>query len=56
MIKLFALLPFLLSLIWWLYLKNNGWSIKEGKKGFIYILVLSGVIASFFTLMLYLTN
>ena len=51
MVRLIFLLPLLLCFIWWRYLVANGWSVEQGKKGFYYIIGLSGVIAAFFTLM-----
>ncbi|MBU2989419.1 hypothetical protein KO525_08530 [Psychrosphaera sp. B3R10] len=55
MIRLFFLLPLILCFIWWLYLKNKGWTIEQGKQGFYYIIGLTGVMAVFFGLM-YLLN
>ena len=43
-------------LIWLLYLRANGWSIKQGYKGFVYIAVISAVIAAFYTAMMFLTG
>ncbi|GAA0823550.1 hypothetical protein KO495_13525 [Colwellia sp. D2M02] len=56
MIKLFFLLPILMSLIWWWYLDNRGYSLKEGLKGFIYIALFNSVIIGFFTLMIFVTS
>ncbi|MCP1340465.1 hypothetical protein NJR55_12785 [Idiomarina sp. M1R2S28] len=56
MIRYFFIIPLLLSLFWLLYLRANGWSIKQGYKGFIYIAVLSAVIAAFYTTMMFLTG
>mgnify|MGYP003724279429 FL=1 len=56
MIRYFFLIPLLLSLLWLLYLKTNGWTIKQGYKGFVYIAVISAVIAAFYTAMMFLTG
>lgn len=56
MIRYFFLIPLLLSLLWLLYLKTNGWTIKQGYKGFVYIAVISEVIAAFYTAMMFITG
>lgn len=56
MTRYFFIIPLLLSLFWLLYLRANGWSIKQGYKGFIYIAIISGVIAAFYTTMMFLTG
>ncbi|SDF36049.1 hypothetical protein SAMN04515658_101272 [Idiomarina zobellii] len=56
MIRYFFLIPLLLSLLWLLYLKTNGWTIKQGYKGFVYIAVISAVIAAFYTAMMFITG
>ncbi len=56
MIRYFFLIPLLLSLLWLLYLKANGWTIKQGYKGFVYIAVISAVIAAFYTAMMFITG
>ncbi|WP_218311900.1 hypothetical protein [Alteromonas antoniana] len=56
MLKIIVLIPLVLSLLWFGYLKSNGYSLGQGKQGFTYILVISLVIAGFYTLMLYLTH
>lgn len=56
MTRYFFIIPLLLSLFWLLYLRTNGWSIKQGYKGFIYIAVFSAVIAAFYTTMMFLTG
>ena len=50
------LLPLILSLVWWAFLHYNGLSIKQGAKGFYWIIGLSSFLAAFFTLMIYLTR
>ncbi len=56
MIKLFFILPIIMSTIWWWYLDKHGYSLKEGLRGFIYILIFNTVIVLFFTLMIYITR
>lgn len=56
MTRYFFIIPLLLSLFWLLYLRANGWSIKQGYKGFIYIAVFSAVIAAFYTTMMFVTG
>ncbi len=56
MIRYFFLIPLLLSLLWLLYLKTNGWTIKQGYKGFVYFAVISAVIAAFYTAMMFITG
>ncbi|MDV6317080.1 hypothetical protein [Idiomarina sp. HP20-50] len=53
MVRYFFIIPLLL---WLLYLRVNGWSIKQGYKGFVYIAVISAVIAAFYTAMMFLTG
>ena len=56
MIRLAFLLPLILCLAWAYYLKRNGWSLGEGKKGFMYIIGLSAIIAAFYSLMYVLNH
>lgn len=56
MIRYLFIIPLLLSVIWVLYLRVNGWSLKQGYKGFVYIAVVSAVIAAFYTAMMFLTG
>lgn len=56
MTRYFFILPLLLSLLWLLYLRTNGWTIKQGYKGFVYIAVFSAVIAAFYTTMMFVTG
>jgi hypothetical protein len=56
MFRVLFLLPLVLCLLWFGYLRVNDWTMKQGKQGFIVILSFSGAIAAFFMLMLYLTN
>ncbi|NRA61529.1 MAG: hypothetical protein HRU25_11580 [Psychrobium sp.] len=55
MITRIFLLPIILCLMWALYLNANGWSLRQGKKGFFVILGVSGVIGGYLSLMLWLT-
>ncbi|WP_198677148.1 hypothetical protein [Aliidiomarina iranensis] len=56
MIRFLFLIPLLLCVIWTLYLQMRGFRIRDGKQGYIYIIVVSAVIAAFYTIMLWLTN
>lgn len=55
MIKFFFIIPLLLCLGWWTYLRHNDWSLEQGKKGFFYIIGLS-VVVSLFYLVMYVLN
>jgi hypothetical protein len=56
MIKLFFLLPIIMCLVWWRYLKAKGCSVKDGVKGFAYIIGLNTVLIGFLVMMVYVTN
>ena len=56
MIRFMFVIPLVLSLLWLVYLKVHGWTLKQGQKGFIYIVVVSAVIAVFYTVMMWLTG
>ena len=56
MIKLFFLLPIITCGIWWSYLKLKGYSLKQGTKGFIHILIFNAAIISFFIIMIFVTD
>ncbi|CUA84590.1 hypothetical protein [Pseudidiomarina woesei] len=56
MTRFLFLIPLLLSVIWLIYLRINGWSLKQGLKGFIYIAIFSGFIAVIYSLLLWLTG
>ncbi len=56
MIRLLFLIPLVLSIIWILYLRANDYTLKQGKQGFLYIFIFSGVIAIFYTVMMFLTQ
>ena len=56
LLRFLFILPLLMSLIWWWYLQENNYTIKQGLKGFGYIAAFNAIIISFFTLMIYLTQ
>ncbi|MBN7822059.1 hypothetical protein KJY73_15350 [Bowmanella sp. Y26] len=56
MLRLLFLIPAILCLIWYLYLRHNGYTVSQGKQGFKYILIFSAVIGGFYTLLLWLTH
>jgi hypothetical protein len=56
LIRLLVLIPFVLCLVWFLFLKLKGHSLGEGKQGFVYIFIFSTVIAAFYTSLLWLTR
>lgn len=56
MLRIIILIPLLLLVLWFIYLKLNKFSFEQGKQGFVYILVISSVIALFYSGMLFLTH
>ena len=56
MIKYLFLLPIIMCLIWWKYLDSKGFGIKDGIKGFSYILIFNTAIISFFVMMIFVTR
>ena len=52
MIRLFFLLPMVMCAIWWWYLDDKGYSLKEGLRGFIYILSFNAVLILFLVMMI----
>lgn len=56
MIRFIFIIPLVLSLLWLIYLRLNGWTIKQGLKGFGYIAIVSAAIAAFYTLMMWITG
>lgn len=56
MIRLLFLIPLLLCFVWAFYLHTRGYSWRQGKQGFIYIFIISTAIATFYSLMWWLTN
>ncbi|MDX3774666.1 hypothetical protein QE250_11120 [Chromatiaceae bacterium AAb-1] len=45
MVRLLFLVPLIMFIGWYIYLNKNGWSIRQGWKGFVAITVFNGVIA-----------
>lgn len=56
MFRLLFLLPILLCLSWYFFLRYYAIPIKQGKKGFIYILAFSAFVLGFFVLMMQITE
>ncbi|WP_372760414.1 hypothetical protein [Pseudoalteromonas sp.] len=56
MFRLLFLLPIILSLGWYFFLRHNGVPIKQGKKGFVYILLFSIFVLGFFIVVMQLTE
>lgn len=56
MIQFFFLVPLLLSLLWWIYLREKGYTVKQGMKGFAYIIGFSAVIIGFLIVMIFVTH
>ncbi|MDN7123874.1 hypothetical protein [Pseudidiomarina terrestris] len=56
MIRFLFLIPVVLCLIWWMYLRANGHTFSQGRKGFIYILIVSAFIALVYTLLMWITG
>lgn len=56
MLRIIILIPLLLSILWFFYLQVRGYSLEQGKQGFLYILVFSMVIAVFYSFMLWVTH
>ena len=56
MLRIIILVPILLLTAWFIYLKLNKFSLAQGKQGFVYILIVSSVIALFYSVMLMLTH
>ncbi|WP_033017574.1 hypothetical protein [Pseudoalteromonas sp. BSi20652] len=50
------LFPIVLCLGWYLFLRYNNVPIKEGKKGFMYILAFSAFVLGFFVLIMQITE
>ncbi len=56
MIARLFLIPLVLCFLWTLYLRSHGYRLAQGQQGYVYILLLSGTILGFMSLMLWLTN
>jgi len=42
--------------IWWWFLNAKGYSVKDGLKGFMYILAFNAVVIVFFVVMIFVTH
>ncbi|WP_417664879.1 hypothetical protein [Pseudidiomarina sp.] len=56
MTRFLFLIPLILSVLWFVYLRLNGWSMRQGLKGFIYIAAFSVFVAVAYTVLLWLTG
>ncbi len=56
MIKFIVLIPLTLCLLWVVYLKQFGYTLEQGKRGFLYIFIFTSTIAIFYSLLLWLTH
>lgn len=56
MVRLLYLVPILMSIIWLLYLKQRGLTVKQGAKGFAYIIGFNLIIALSLWLIMLLTQ
>lgn len=56
MFRVLFLLPILLCIGWFWFLRSNRVPLKQGKQGFIYILIFSAFVLGFFTLMIQVTK
>lgn len=56
MTRFLFLIPLVLSVLWFIYLRVNGWTLRQGLRGFIYILIFSSFVAIVYTVLLWLTG
>ncbi|MFC0120323.1 hypothetical protein [Pseudoalteromonas xiamenensis] len=56
MFRLLFLMPIILCVIWYLFLRHYGVPIQKGRKGFVYILIFSTFVLGFLILMMHVTN
>ncbi len=56
LLRLFFILPVIMCLIWWWYLKSNNYSMKQGLKGFAYIIAFNLILVGFFSIMIHITR
>lgn len=52
----FFLLPLLACLGWYLYLYYRGYPLRQGLRGFIWILAVSTALTAIFTVLMWLTH
>ena len=52
----FLMIPLFLILAWWVFLSLNGLSLKQGKKGFYWILIICAMVALFFAVVIQVTH
>lgn len=56
MVRLLFLLPILMCLGWYLFLRHYRIPLQQGKKGFVYIAAFNLILALILWLLLFLTN
>lgn len=56
MIKYIFILPLTLCFIWYLYLRINNYTFEQGRKGYVYIAILSALIVTFFSFVWLITR
>ncbi|WP_193408718.1 hypothetical protein [Thalassotalea crassostreae] len=56
LLRLLFILPVVMCLIWWWYLKQHNYTAKQGIKGFAYIIAFNVFVIGFFTLMIHITD
>lgn len=56
MIKLLYFIPLIMCGLWFWYLKSHNWTIKQGWKGFAYIISFNLAIAAMLTILIQLTQ
>ena len=56
MVKLLYLMPVVMCVLWYWYLQQRGFSVKQGQKGFAYIIAFNLVIALSLWLLMWLTQ
>jgi len=42
--------------VWWYYLSSKGLAVKDGVRGFVYILTFNSAIIGFFVMMIFVTH
>jgi hypothetical protein len=56
MVKYIFIFPLTLCAIWYVYLQVNNYSFEQGRKGYVYIAVVSFVITVFFAFIWLITR